>query len=240
MQDYVTNDLITLSCPICQEGLLQKSGNILFDLFESNYIKIKQKNNNQKLNSKKNNFKKLNKCRKHQLLADIYCEQCSTFFCKKCLNIHDEIGNGHHSLNKQTNPASLNSEENIFKFNCMIHEEEKICFFCEKCHELICNICFNNIHKEHKVSKINIFVKKALKNILNYRESNFNLDVMEDTPCQYLYRVAQKVFRKKQTDIVLFYGNIRIENDSRLLFDVMGKEDKKRMILKKNFKKIIK
>ena len=174
LQDYVTNDLITLSCPICQEGLLQKSGNILFDLFESNYIKIKQKNNNQKLNSKKNNFKKLNKCRKHQLLADIYCEQCSTFFCKKCLNIHDEIGNGHHSLNKQTNPASLNSEENIFKFNCMIHEEEKICFFCEKCHELICNICFNNIHKEHKVSKINIFVKKALKNILNYRESNFN------------------------------------------------------------------
>ena len=61
---------------------------------------------------------------------------------------------------------------------------------------------------------------------LIYRESNFNLDVMEDTQCQYLYRVAQKVFRKKQTDIVLFYGNIRIENDSRLLFDVMGKEDK--------------
>ena len=61
---------------------------------------------------------------------------------------------------------------------------------------------------------------------LIYRESNFNLDVMEDTPCQYIYRVDQKVFRKKQTDIVLFYGNIRIENDSRLLFDVMGKEDK--------------
>jgi len=61
---------------------------------------------------------------------------------------------------------------------------------------------------------------------LVYRESNFNLDVMEDTPCQYLYRVAQKVFRKKQTDILLYYGKIKIENDSRLLFDVMGKEDK--------------
>ena len=60
---------------------------------------------------------------------------------------------------------------------------------------------------------------------LVYRESNFNLDVMEDTPCQYLYRVAQKVFRKKQSDIILFYGKIKIENDSRLLFDVMGKED---------------
>ena len=61
---------------------------------------------------------------------------------------------------------------------------------------------------------------------LVYRESHFNLDVMEDSPCQYLYRVAQKVFRKKQNDIVLFYGKTRIENDSRLLFDVMGKEDK--------------
>ena len=61
---------------------------------------------------------------------------------------------------------------------------------------------------------------------LVYKDCNFNLDVMEDTPCQYLYRVAQKVFRKKQSDLILFYGNIRIENDSRLLFDVMGKDDK--------------
>ena len=60
---------------------------------------------------------------------------------------------------------------------------------------------------------------------LLYRETNFNLDVMEDTPCQYLYRVAQKVFRKKLNDLLLFYGKTKIENDSRLLFDVMGKED---------------
>ena len=61
---------------------------------------------------------------------------------------------------------------------------------------------------------------------LVYRETNFNLDVMEEAPCQQLYRVAQKVFRKKQSDIILFYGKKQIENDSRLLFDVMGKEDK--------------
>ena len=61
---------------------------------------------------------------------------------------------------------------------------------------------------------------------LVYKETNFNIDIMEETPCQYLYRVAQKVFRKKQSDIILFYGKKQIENDSRLLFDVMGKEDK--------------
>ena len=61
---------------------------------------------------------------------------------------------------------------------------------------------------------------------LVFRDSNFKLDIMEDTPCQYLYSVAQKVFRKKSTDIILFYGKTEIENDSRLLFDVMGKDDK--------------
>ena len=61
---------------------------------------------------------------------------------------------------------------------------------------------------------------------LVFKDSNFTIDVMEDTPCQYLYGVAQKIFRKKSSDIVLFYGKTEIENDSRLLFDVMGKDDK--------------
>ena len=61
---------------------------------------------------------------------------------------------------------------------------------------------------------------------LVFKESNFKIDVMEDTPCQYLYGVAQRIFRKKSSDIVLFYGKTEIENDSRLLFDVMGKDDK--------------
>ena len=46
---------------------------------------------------------------------------------------------------------------------------------------------------------------------LVFRESNFKLDIMEDTPCQYLYSVAQKVFRKKSSDIVLFYGKTELE-----------------------------
>ena len=61
---------------------------------------------------------------------------------------------------------------------------------------------------------------------LVFKQSNFKIDVMEDTPCQYLYSVAQKIFRKKSSDIVLFYGKTELENDSRLLFDVMGKDDK--------------
>ena len=61
---------------------------------------------------------------------------------------------------------------------------------------------------------------------LVFNDTNFKIDVMEETPCQYLYSVAQKVFRKKSSDIVLFYGKVELENDSKLLFDVMGKDDK--------------
>ena len=61
---------------------------------------------------------------------------------------------------------------------------------------------------------------------LVFKDTNFKIDVMEETPCQYLYSVAQKVFRKKSSDIVLFYGKVELENDSKLLFDVMGKDDK--------------
>ena len=32
---------------------------------------------------------------------------------------------------------------------------------------------------------------------LVFKDTNFKIDVMEETPCQYLYSVAQKVFRKK-------------------------------------------
>jgi len=48
---------------------------------------------------------------------------------------------------------------------------------------------------------------------LVFKESNFKIDVMEDTPCQYLYSVAQKVFRKKSSDIVLFYGKTELEHN---------------------------
>ena len=65
---------------------------------------------------------------------------------------------------------------------------------------------------------------------LLYNEQSFNIDIMEETPCQYLYRIAQKVFRKKKTDIILLYGDIKIENDSRLLIDVMGKEDRENIL----------
>ena len=61
---------------------------------------------------------------------------------------------------------------------------------------------------------------------LVYDQTDFNLDVMSDTPCQYLFKVANKIFRIPINQISLFYGNIEIKNNSRLIFSVMDKTDK--------------
>ena len=61
---------------------------------------------------------------------------------------------------------------------------------------------------------------------LVYKSSKYNIDVMEDSICQYLYKVSEKAFHLNQNDIILFYGDKKIKNDSKLIFDVLGAEDK--------------
>ena len=61
---------------------------------------------------------------------------------------------------------------------------------------------------------------------LVYDQTDYNIDVLSDTPCQYLFKVTNKVFRIPMNHISLFYNNIEIKNNSRLIFSVMGKTDK--------------
>ena len=61
---------------------------------------------------------------------------------------------------------------------------------------------------------------------LIYENSKYNVDVLDDTPCQYLYSVVNKIFRIPISQIKLTYEDIEIENNSRLLFSVMGKTDR--------------
>ena len=60
---------------------------------------------------------------------------------------------------------------------------------------------------------------------LIYNKSSFNVDIMNDTPCQYLFDVTHKIFRIPINQIMLTYEDIEIKNNSRLVFSVMGKTD---------------
>ena len=60
---------------------------------------------------------------------------------------------------------------------------------------------------------------------LLYNKSSFKVDILKDTPCQYLFEVTQKIFRIPIDSIILKYEDIEIPNNSRLVFSVMGKTD---------------
>ena len=60
---------------------------------------------------------------------------------------------------------------------------------------------------------------------LVYNKSSFNVDILKDTPSQYLFEVSQKIFRIPIEEISLKYEDIEIQNNSRLVFSVMGKND---------------
>ncbi len=60
---------------------------------------------------------------------------------------------------------------------------------------------------------------------LIYNKSSFNVDILKDTPCQFLFEVAQKTFRIPIDEMMLTYEDIEIKNNSRLIFSVMNKSD---------------
>ena len=61
---------------------------------------------------------------------------------------------------------------------------------------------------------------------LIYQNSKFNVDILEDTPCQFLFNVVNKIFQIPTSQIKLTYEDREIKNNSRLLFSVMRKTDK--------------
>ena len=61
---------------------------------------------------------------------------------------------------------------------------------------------------------------------LIYQNSKYNVDILDDTPCQFLFNAVNKIFRIPISQIKLTYEDIEIKNNSRLLFSVMGKTDR--------------
>ena len=60
---------------------------------------------------------------------------------------------------------------------------------------------------------------------LVYNKSSFNVDILKDTPCQYLFEIAQKTFRIPIDQITLTYEETELQNNSRLVFSALDKND---------------
>ena len=60
---------------------------------------------------------------------------------------------------------------------------------------------------------------------LIYNDSKYNVDILNDTTCQFLYNIANKIFRLPFSQFRLLYKDTEIENNSRLIFTVLGQID---------------
>ena len=60
---------------------------------------------------------------------------------------------------------------------------------------------------------------------LIYNDSKFNVDILNDTTCQYLYNIANKIFRLPFSQFRLVYKETEIENNSRLIFSFLSQID---------------
>ncbi|KAH3879328.1 uncharacterized protein LOC127875237 [Dreissena polymorpha] len=88
--------------------------------------------------------------------ADIYCEQCLRFYCKKCVILHSQLFTKHMTCGREDIkkwPVSKAVEDFLRK--CEVHEDETLTQFCHDHSQLCCSACVGTIHSQcSKVTQI--------------------------------------------------------------------------------------
>ncbi|KAH3727577.1 uncharacterized protein LOC127852881 [Dreissena polymorpha] len=89
--------------------------------------------------------------------ADIYCEQCLRFYCKKCVILHSQLFTKHMTCGREDFkkwPVSKAVEDFLRK--CEVHADESLTQFCHDHGQLCCSACVGTIHSQcSKVTPIN-------------------------------------------------------------------------------------
>ncbi|XP_052224118.1 uncharacterized protein LOC127839772 [Dreissena polymorpha] len=88
--------------------------------------------------------------------ADIYCEKCEGFYCKKCVILHSQFFTKHMTCGREDIkkwPVSKAVEDFLRK--CEVHEDETLTQFCHDHSQLCCSACVGTIHSQcSKVTQI--------------------------------------------------------------------------------------
>ncbi|XP_052271829.1 uncharacterized protein LOC127872544 [Dreissena polymorpha] len=88
--------------------------------------------------------------------ADIYCEKCLRFYCKKCVILHSQFFTIHMTCGREDIkkwPVSKAVEDFLRK--CEVHEDETLTKFCHFHSQLCCSACVGTIHSQcSKVTQI--------------------------------------------------------------------------------------
>ena len=95
--------------------------------------------------------------------------------CKKCIEqgYISQLKIINNFNNKNNINDSEDEDEEKIKFNCFEHKNEKGSFYCEDCKQFVCNMCFADIHRQHK-SHLPKIIANEFINIINEEIDNVN------------------------------------------------------------------
>ena len=74
--------------------------------------------------------------------ADYFCAGCMKFFCRKCINLHDQLYANHSKYGREeTNKWPLTKAVEDLLLKCDVHKNEKLKMFCQDHCQLCCSDC---------------------------------------------------------------------------------------------------
>ncbi|KAH3689955.1 hypothetical protein DPMN_191339 [Dreissena polymorpha] len=115
--------------------------------------------------------------------AGFYCEECSKFYCSKCVEYHNYLYKKHAILNKE-NISLWPKTDVVEQDKCKEHQKEKLTIFCEDHSELICHVC--HVHNHQKCSHLVLISDKVKQ--LHQKGYFTQLSATIDTQHQQLIR----------------------------------------------------
>ncbi|XP_052245727.1 uncharacterized protein LOC127854708 [Dreissena polymorpha] len=140
--------------------------------------------------------------------ADFYCEECSRFYCSKCVEHHNYLYKKHALLDKKNISQWPETDESGQEI-CQEHKKEKLTGFCEDHSQLICHAC--HVHNHQKCSKV-VLIADKIKDL--HQKGGFKqLTATIDTQHQQLIRKKDDL-EENMKSIEKSYNNILEEINS--------------------------
>ncbi|KAH3720670.1 hypothetical protein DPMN_063573 [Dreissena polymorpha] len=140
--------------------------------------------------------------------ANFYCEECSRFYCSKCVEHHNYLYKKHALLDKKNISQWPETDESGQEI-CQEHKKEKLTGFCEDHSQLICHAC--HVHNHQKCSKV-VLIADKIKDL--HQKGGFKqLSATIDTQHQQLIRKKDDL-EENMKSIEKSYNNILEEINS--------------------------
>ena len=182
--------------------------------YEDNNKSLENQNFDQKYTSIK-----LAKCKKH---GKSFLKINPTNFeiiCEKCI----EEGNTSQLriINNFNNTSIFTDEgdEEKFKFNCFEHKNEKGSFYCDDCKQFVCNMCFADIHREHKCHLPKIITNEFINNLNEETDNANKLRPILDDSINDIKKIYDNLKNKKVETMKIPQNTLKVislNNDNQI------------------------